>query len=298
MTAGRTHVLQGGTLIRYFSTFSDAANYGCNAAASATAFLVFGITSKVKKDKTFFIITALLVIWGMMQSGTRTATFCFGFGFVVFIILSKSFKIAIPSAIVFGILGFLLVFTNVGNGNQQIRRMRSGFDKKDASTATRDINQAVMAKYLADAPFGIGIGTGMDNVPSNNKFRKLSTLPPDSEYVFIWIRTGRVGISVFVFSTLIMFFGASWIVFNKLKHRSLMGIGAGICSAFAAIQLGGYGNQVLYQYPNGTIFYGTLAVVFILPALEPAWIEFENQRLEEQREKEKLKEQKKLEARV
>lgn len=298
MTAGRTHVLQGGTLIRYFSTFSDAANYGCNAAASATAFLVFGITSKVKKDKTFFIITALLVIWGMMQSGTRTATFCFGFGFVVFIILSKSFKIAIPSAIVFGILGFLLVFTNVGNGNQQIRRMRSGFDKKDASTATRDINQAVMAKYLADAPFGIGIGTGMDNVPSNNKFRKLSTLPPDSEYVFIWIRTGRIGISVFVFSTLIMFFGASWIVFNKLKHRSLMGIGAGICSAFAAIQLGGYGNQVLYQYPNGTIFYGTLAVVFILPALEPAWIEFENQRLEEQREKEKLKEQKKLEARV
>ena len=31
----RTHVIQGGTLIRYFSTFSDAANYGCNAAAAS-----------------------------------------------------------------------------------------------------------------------------------------------------------------------------------------------------------------------------------------------------------------------
>ena len=30
-----THIIQGGTLIRYFSTFSDAANYGCNAAAAA-----------------------------------------------------------------------------------------------------------------------------------------------------------------------------------------------------------------------------------------------------------------------
>ena len=32
-----THLLNGGTLIRYFSTFSDAANYGCNAAAAASA---------------------------------------------------------------------------------------------------------------------------------------------------------------------------------------------------------------------------------------------------------------------
>ena len=44
-----THIIQGGTLIRYFSTFSDAANYGCNAAAAAIAFLIFGITTKIKK---------------------------------------------------------------------------------------------------------------------------------------------------------------------------------------------------------------------------------------------------------
>ena len=37
----RTHLLQAGTLIRYWSTFTDAANYGCHAAAAAVAFLVF-----------------------------------------------------------------------------------------------------------------------------------------------------------------------------------------------------------------------------------------------------------------
>lgn len=298
MTAGRTHILQGGTLVRYFSTFSDAANYGCNAAATAVVFLVISITTSIRKDRIFYLITGLAIIWGMFQSGTRTAIFCLAFGFVVFIFLSKSFKIAIPSTIAFVIIAFILVFTNIGNGNQQIRRMRSAFNKEDASTAARDINQAVMKKYLADAPFGIGIGTGMDNVPSNNKFRKLSTLPPDSEYVFIWIRTGRVGITVFLLSMAIMFIGACWIVFFKIKNRSLMGVGAGICGAFAAMQLGGYGNQVLMQYPNGLIFFGGLALVYVFPYIEPAWIELEAKQLEKQEEKKRLKEQKKLESRV
>ena len=55
-TRGRsTHILNAGTLIRYFSTFSDAANYGCNAAATTVAFILFGITSKIKKDRIFCI---------------------------------------------------------------------------------------------------------------------------------------------------------------------------------------------------------------------------------------------------
>ena len=92
-----THLIQGGTLIRYWSTFSDAANYGCNAAASAIAFLIFGITTKIKKNKWFFIIIALLVVKSMFASGTRTAIFCIAGGFAVFIVLSKNFKIAIPA---------------------------------------------------------------------------------------------------------------------------------------------------------------------------------------------------------
>jgi len=291
--AGRTHILNGGTLIRYFSTFSDAANYGCNAAAAAVTFLVVGITTKFKKDKIFFILTSLAVIWGMFLSGTRTAIFCLAIGLMVFIVLSKSFKLAITSAILFGFFGFILVFTNIGNGNQQIRRMRSAFNKDDASSSVRDLNQAVMAKYLADAPWGIGIGTGMDEVPANNKFRKLSTLPPDSEYVFIWIRTGRFGITIFLISMAIMFLGACRVVFFKIKNKALIGIGAGICGAFAAIQLGGYGNQVLYQYPNGLIFFGTLAVVYVLPDLEPAWIEYEEKRVKRMEEKRAQKLEKK-----
>ena len=222
-----THLIQGGTLIRYWSTFSDAANYGCNAAASAIAFLIFGITTKIKKSKWFFIIIAILVVKSMFASGTRTAIFCMAGGFAVYIVLSKSFKIAIPAMIIGGFFFFILAFTKIGHGNQQIRRMRSAFDKSDASANARDINQQTMRKYMKDAPWGIGLGMFGQQVPANNKYNLMATIPTDSEYVFIWLRTGRIGITLFVITTLIMFGGACRIVFFKLKNPSLIGIGGG-----------------------------------------------------------------------
>lgn len=293
-----THLIQGGTLIRYWSTFSDAAAYGCNAAAASLAFLVFGITSKIKKNKLFFLIIGAIVIKSMFASGTRTAIFCIFAGFAVYIVLSKSVKIAVPASIIGGFFLFILAFTNIGQGNQQIRRMRSAFDKNDASGNVRKINQATMKKYMRDAPWGIGIGMGNNNVPANNKFNKMATIPPDSEYVFIWLRAGIIGISVFIITMLIMLGGACYIVMFKLKNSSLIGIGGGLCSAFVAIQLGGYANQVLLQYPNGLIFYGGLSIVYILPYLEPAWIEYEQKQLAKQEEKKRLKLEKKLASRV
>ena len=293
-----THVIQGGTLIRYWSTFSDAANYGCNAAAAAIAFLIFGITTKIKKNRWLFIIIALLVVKSMFASGTRTAIFCMIGGFVVFIVLSKSFKIAIPATIMGGILLFILIFTNIGQGNQQIRRMRSAFDKNDASGNVRSINQATMKKYMSDAPWGIGIGMMSNNVPANNKYNLMASIPTDSEYVFIWLRSGRIGITVFIITMLIMLGGACYVVMFRLENPSLIGIGGGLCSAFVAIQLGGYANQVLFQFPNCLTFYGGLSIVYILPYLEPAWIEYEKKQLAEQEERKRLKLEKKLASRV
>lgn len=292
-----THILNAGTLIRYFSTFSDAANYGINAAATTVAFILFGITSKIKWDRIFFLLTGVLVFWGMFASGTRTAIFCVAAGFIVYIFLSKSVKIAVPFSIVFAIFAFILVFTNIGNSNQQIRRMRSAFNKDDASANVRDINKEAIRKYIQDAPWGIGLGMGY-NVPANNKYAKLATIPPDSEYVYIWIRTGPIGITIFIITTLIMLAGACYIVLFRLKNRSLMGIGAGFCCAFVSIQLGGYANQVLMQFPNCVIFYGGLSIVYILPFIEPEWIKYEEKRLAEQEEKKRLKLEKKLASRV
>ena len=299
MTRGReTHILQAGTLIRYFSTYSDAANFGIGIASTAVAFLIFGITSKIKKHKYFFLITGLACAWAMFPSGTRTAIACLMAGFMAYVFLSKSFKIAIPVTIVFTLFVFILAFTNIGQGNQQIRRMRSAFDKNDASASVRATNQAAMKKYLDEAPWGIGLAVGYKNVPANNKYTFMATVAPDSEYIFIWIHTGIIGLTLFLICTAIMIAGACWNVMFRIKSPSLRGIGAGLCCAMISQQLGGYGNQVLLQFPNCLTFYGGLAIVYILPFIENEWIAYEEEQLAIEAEKKRLKEEKKKAKRV
>ena len=298
-TRGRsTHIIQGGTLIRYFSTFGDAANFGIGIASTAVAFIIFGITSRIKKHRIFFLITGIACAWAMMQSGTRTAMACLMAGMLAYVFLSKSFKIAIPFTIVFGLFVFILAFTTIGQSNQQIRRMRTIFDRNDASANARSINQQAMKKYLAEAPWGIGMAVGYKNVPANNKYTFMATVPPDSEYVFIWIHTGIIGITVFLICTFVMIFGACWITMFRIESPSLRGIGAGFCCAMISMQLGGYGNQVLMQFPNCLTFYGGLAIVYILPFIESEWNEYEKGLLAEQEEKARLKLEKKKAERV
>lgn len=295
-TGGITHVVNG--ITRYWSTFNDAASYGCNAAATSVAFFIFALTTKINKDRILFLITGAAVLWGMFSSGTRVAMACFFLGLLVYIFLSKSAKLAVP-IIIFGLVAFiLLAFTNIGQGNSQIRRMRTVFNKNDASANARDINQATMAKYLQDAPWGIGISIRSGDVPARNKYALLSMIAPDSEYVYIWIHTGRIGIAIFLLAILMMLAGACWIVLFKIKNRALCGIGAGLCCAFTAMQLAAYGNQVLFQYPNGLIFFGGLAMVYVLPYIEKDWVEYEQSIIVKQEEKKRLKLEKKLASRV
>jgi len=280
-----THILQGGALIRYFSIYSDAANFGIGIASTAVAFIIFGITSKIKSHKIFFLIVGFGAAWALFPSGTRTAIACLMAGLMTYVFLSKSFKIAIPFSLIFGLFVFILAFTKIGDGNQTIRRMRTAFDKDDASSNFRKANQAAMKKYMAEAPWGIGMAVGAKNVPANNKYTVMAMVPPDSEYVYIWIHTGVIGISFFLILTFLMLAGACWIVFFTLKSPSLLGIGAGMCCAFVSMQLGAYGNQVLMQFPNCLVTYGGLAIVYILPRIEKEWIEYENKKILEQENK-------------
>jgi len=290
------HIVNG--ITRYFGTFTDAANFGIHMACASVSFFVIAITNKVRKHKIFFGIVGILTTWAMFQSGTRTAIFCMMAGFMVFLVLSKSVKIIVPVSIVFGLFIVMLMFTNIGQGNNQIRRMRSAFNPEDASANVRDINKAAIAKYMKDAPWGIGIGIYERDIPAWNKFKIVSEIPPDSEYVFIWVRTGIIGVSWFAICNLIILIGGCITVLFRIRNRSLMGMGAAWCASFTALHLGGYANQILMQFPNIVIFYGGLSTVFMLPYIEKDFEAYEAKELAEEEEKKRLKLEKKRAKRV
>ena len=91
----RTHILQAGTLIRYLSIYTDAAAAGIGMASTAVAFIIFGLTSKIKKYRFLFLFIGLACIWGFFVTGTRTAVACFMAGFCAYTVLSKSVKMTI-----------------------------------------------------------------------------------------------------------------------------------------------------------------------------------------------------------
>lgn len=62
-----------------------------------------------------------------------------------------------------------------------------------------------------------------------------------------------------------------------------------MCCAFVAFQLGGYGNQVLMQFPNCLVFYGGLTIVYILPHIDEEWIAYEEGLIAKQKEKKRLR---------
>ena len=66
------------------SFHNDAANYGIGIASTAVAFIIFGITAKIKKYKYFFLITGFACVWGMFPSGTRTGIACLMAGIMVY----------------------------------------------------------------------------------------------------------------------------------------------------------------------------------------------------------------------
>lgn len=293
---GRTHLIGGS--IRYFSFFSDAANYGCSIAASAVVFYIVAITTKLRKDKILFFIAALFSTYGFFASGTRTALVCFMAGVFLYVILSKSFKIAVPVMILGALFYGFLAFTDIGQGNMQIRRMRSAFNKNDASANVREINKAALAKYLRDAPFGMGFNIDEENVPANHKYKKVYETSNDSTYVFMWQRVGIVGAVLFAIVNGMILVGGCIITMFKLKCKKCIGIAAGMCCAFFAIQLGGYANHILTQYPNLLLYYGGMAIVYLLPDIEQEFVTYENKLVAEQEERKRLKLEKKRLSRV
>ena len=287
----RTHIIGGS--IRYFSYFSDAANFGCSIAASAIVFYIVAITAKLKKDKILFFIAAIFSTYGFFASGTRTALVCFMAGVFMYVILSKSFKIAVPVMILGALFYGFLAFTDIGQGNMQIRRMRSAFNKNDASASVRDINKAALAKYLQDAPFGMGFNVDEDNVPANHKYKKVYETSNDSTYVFMWQRVGIIGAVLFGIVNGMILIGGCIITMFRLKSKKCIGIAAAMCCAFIAIQLAGYANHILIQYPNLLLFYGGMAIVYQLPYIEKEFIIYENKLFAEQEERKRIKLEKK-----
>jgi len=262
-----THVLFG--KLRIFSFYSDAGQFG---ASQAHAGVVFGILAVFKKSslklRSFFIAVSLGGVLGMIISGTRGAIAVPAIGGFMFLILRKDIKTLILGGVLgIGVYGFF-AHTTIGQGNAEIRRMRTAFDPNEASLQVRLSNQRKLKGYLATRPFGGGLGaTGNWGL----RFTPLSFLAntaTDSWYVMIWADTGIVGLIYYLLMLFFILFTGARNVMFRIKDANLKVQIMALTCGMAGIMMASYGNGVFGQMPTGIIMYVTMVFLFISPQLD------------------------------
>ena len=261
-----THILFG--KLRVFSFFSDAGQFG---AAQGYAGLVFGILyleCKKKKRKILYLAASLLGLWGMLMSGTRGAIAVPGAGVFVFLILKKNFKLTSIGFVAMILVYIFFRFTMLLNSNDQIRRMRTGFDPNNPSLQVRLRNQEILRGYLRTRPFGGGIGSAGNWGQRFSPNGFLANVPTDSWFVAIWAEQGFVGLYLHLGILFYILFYGSYIVLFKLKNPIMINRIQALVAGHAGVMAVSYGNGVLGQLPTSILLYTSMAYIFMAEKLE------------------------------
>ena len=254
-----THVLFG--KLRIFSFMSDAGQFGANQGYSAVVAAILAMGEKHVRKKVFYIAVAIAGFYGMMISGTRGALIVPLTGFALYFILRKNKAVMISGAILMVVVFIFFKYTTIGQGNYQIRRMRTAFDPNDASLQVRLENQRILSAYLATRPLGGGIGHGGVKAQRYLPNAYLSQVATDSWYVLIWAEQGIIGLLLHLFILFYVIIKSSFLIMFRIRDPILRTRMAALASGFFGVMVASYGNAVLGSMPTSMLIYTSMALM-------------------------------------
>jgi hypothetical protein len=120
-----------------------------------------------------------------------------------------------------------------------------------------------MREYMADLPFGAGIGYDCYSARKTDAYYGLSKIPTDSWYVSVWIQTGIVGLILHILLLSIPIIMGGYLILYKIKNKELRGLLAAMLAGTFGMLASCYGNELLGQFPNCFLFYTCQALVFM-----------------------------------
>ena len=262
---GTTHVIWG--VLRAFSTYSDAAQFGSSQAHIALICIVLALGPFSLTKRLLLAAAGLLLLYGMLISGTRGALFVLVVGVFVYLALSKQIKVFFLGCAVVLAGFYVMKYTTIGNSNQSVYRMRSALDPNDPSLQFRLNNQKTMRAYLATRPFGGGVGVMGAWGKMYNKDKFLSSIPPDSYFVKIWGQYGIVGFIIW-FGIMLYILGKCagivWRTRDPQLRQKLLALTAG----YSGILMCSYGNEIMNQMPSSMLLYVSWVLVFSGPGMD------------------------------
>jgi hypothetical protein len=244
--AAVTHVLFG--QLRIFSYYFDAGTFGAAMGQICIMSAIFFLGPYSLRRRIFYIVLALTSFFALALSGTRGAIAVPGIGGILYLIMTRNFKVLTIGGGVLIAAFIFLKFTTIGNANYDINRLRTALDPNDPSLNTRLRNRARLTEYLRDKPFGGGLGTVGSWGQRFSPGTWLANFEPDGLYTRIRAETGLIGRVFYVGMWIYILargIGFMWTFEDEERRNIAMAILAG----YAGILVANYGNAVLTQFP-------------------------------------------------
>lgn len=257
--AAQTHVLFG--KLRIFSFLSDAGQFGANQAYSGVVALILALEEKDWRKKSFYLVVAFFGFYGMLLSGTRGAISIPLAGMGTYFVLKKNKAVMLAGFISLVLVFIFFKYTTIGQGNQQIRRMRTAFDPKDASFQVRLENQRTLKAYLATRPIGGGLGHAGVKAQKFLPNAVLSNIATDSWYVMIWAELGIVGLLLHLFILFYVVIKSSYLIMNRIRDPILKIRMSALLAGMVGVMVASYGNAVLGTVPTAVTIYVSMALL-------------------------------------
>ncbi|GAA4409717.1 O-antigen ligase family protein [Nibrella viscosa] len=249
----KTHLLFGH--LRSFSFYSDASQFGAEMAGVSLICLILLLERKQWISRLGYLVLILIYFWGYAVSGTRSALFILLAGYPFYLLLKRDFTKILAGGGAAAVLLGILLYTNIGNDNYQIFRIRTALRPlEDASFLVRLENQQKLANYLQHLPFGAGIGTSGDAGARFSPDHFAAQIPPDSWFVELWIETGIVGLTLYILMLLAIIGIGTYKIWhlNDPWLRTMMYL---FIAEFTGVAVMGYSNPVIGQFPTSSIVF-------------------------------------------
>jgi hypothetical protein len=265
--AWSTHILSSGS--RYFSVFSDAGNFGIHMGMLTIVYFIIGFQTTDKRLRLFYLFISAITALCLFLSGTRSAIAVPVVGFALFMLLSLKPKIMISTAIAGIFFYSFFAFTDIGEGNAMIRRMRTAFrPTEDASFNVRVENREKIAEYLKTNPWGAGLHGKIPRIIERNGAFIESHIPPDSFFVSIWIQTGTGGLLIYIAVYLLILLRCCYVVMFLIHNQRLRLTMAALLSGVVGMLVNGYVGEAMGMPPNGFLIPAMLAFVLNGPYID------------------------------
>mgnify|MGYP000403888560 CR=1 FL=1 len=256
--AAVTHVLFG--KLRIFSYYFDAGTFGAAMGQISIMSFILALGPWSMGRRVFYVVLGLFSFYALMLSGTRGALAVPAIGGILYLIMTRNFRmLTVGGAILLS--GFVfLKYTTIGNANYDINRLRTALDPNDASLNTRLRNRARLTEYLRDKPFGGGMGTVGSWGQRFSPGTWLANFEPDGLYTRIRAETGLIG-RIFYVGMWVFILVRGVIFMWRFPDMERRNISMAILAGYAGILVANYGNSVLTQFPVSITTF--IAVVFV-----------------------------------